>query len=508
MGYRDFIDFVQRNGQDLAPFDQFVIDDDSKEDNNNDEEDNNSEEEYDSDDDYEEDIQYGCTDAILVKIPKEHKIRDILSWSLTEFSKFETIEDIYDDPEFTECEGYFDAMCENTKGWWNESIWEPTNMPGFYVVVFEKYTYNAFVLGNIKANDIDQRYYNLVFRNRNILVPPTKELCYEKIINAGPENLFEFDKLELKSFSLPKEYIEIRDEILNSFIFKNNHIYMSSVDNSKFKDLQQARLAILVKDHINDDIDTRLEIVTVQKNSSESSFCCKSDVNYIFNLKYYPSENLYVDDKLLNGCVKCGEKRWPGLFTCLEHKNVDHKKLFSKKQKEVNNKYNTLVKMMKEKYMNITIPQCLEVKFIEKNKKYNYILELKKDKKTKSALKVKKVEEEKVIESKKEKLVEKKEVIDKKENKVEYKVEKKVEKKEKKEVEKKVIEKKVENKSLVEIIKIDVDKLKRSEGRGKNKYTATNLKGFIIKISKEKKEKIDTKGTKKEQIKRILKYLE
>lgn len=88
--------------------------------------------------------------------------------------------------------------------------------------------------------------------------------------------------------------------------------------------------------------------------------------------------------------------------------------------------------------------------------------------------------------------------------KVNIQKEKKKEKKPIRRIEPELVNK---SKSLAEIINIDIDKLNKSEGKGKEKYTVKNLKAFLKQISKERDEKISEVGKKEDLIKRIKEYL-
>ena len=183
MGLHDYVDFVQRNGQTLIPL--VLLEDDD-------------------DDEFFEPGSAGSSDAIIVTIPKSTSKRDILSWSLSEFAKYPKIAGTYcwSDWEFKEVDGYDQVLQNSDAKWWDQCIWESPTYPNHYLVNFEPETFKAFVNGSVSAWQLPGHYLDEVFGNRSVTRPSTKELCLEKVLNAGVENLWEYDDKQLEPIIL------------------------------------------------------------------------------------------------------------------------------------------------------------------------------------------------------------------------------------------------------------------------------------------------------------------
>lgn len=355
MGVHDFVDFVQRNGQCLHDLC---------------------------------DESCGAMEAIIVLIPDIITIREILSWPLTEFSKFKYKHCTYswDDWNFEELEGY-EEFLHGDKKWWEQAIWKSPTLPNYHLVTFESETYATFVNLAIDPKAISTEYYTELFNNRNYGVPKTKTIAFDKIINSGPENLFEYDGLRLDEFTLPESYTTLKNEILSLFpdcltyrvtngsVVENGNLFaIPSEDLQKWIycprggmiQLHHARFEALLYDHINSD--NPLLKITRSISRMHLNLPDKSEE---FKFKFFPNIKIELDYKLLDGCVQCGRRRVTGSYTCINH-TYTPEDLVSH-QRKINRKCNRLIRNL-NLLRNIVIPDSLSCKFVEKNVEYNFVL--------------------------------------------------------------------------------------------------------------------------------------
>lgn len=337
MGVHDYVDFIQRNGQDIFPL--------SGDENST-----------------------GASHAILVLIPKKHTKRDILSWTLTEFQKFHIKEVGYswDDWDFEEVEGYRELLLDDHK-WWDVAIWESPTIPNTYIVNFEPETYKAFVLGQEDSNKISKRYYKTVFGNRDVDMPDTKALAYEKIINSGSENLWEYDGNMLLPLTIPAWYSELR---LNLPVLNDIFVYKLQTP----PNLTKGRLAILIKDNVKSSTDLVIPI-THATGLGETTFCKTYDPNGISTYYFQFIPNIPIDIKAAQGCLKCGNNCWTGLYTCLNHKYYNTSEL----KAEIEGKISDEAEQSRKNLITLQqsgAPEVLTCDFTEKDVYYHLILTL------------------------------------------------------------------------------------------------------------------------------------
>jgi hypothetical protein len=350
MGIHDFIDFVQRNGQDIYSF--HLLDN---------EEDTEIEEE-----------RSGSNKATIVVIPKIYSKKDILSWSLREFAKFPKIEVTYswDDWDFKEITGYQEILMDY-KNWWDATIWESSSIPGCYLVNFEPNTYNTFILGNPSPWQIPQYFLDMIFSNRGLSTPSTKELALKKIINSGNENLWEYYGFELEPLTIPQNYSTVYNEVMASPVFTNIFVY----DLITPPGLSMARLAILIKDNVRSS-ETRLQVHTTSKTlGGETSFC--EEYSSIGKSKYSFCFSPNIQTKLSNleGCICCGSARWTGIYTCYQHQNENINKNKSIAEMRIAAQAESLCDNL-ESLRNIRPPATLNCSFSEKSIQYDLVLQL------------------------------------------------------------------------------------------------------------------------------------
>lgn len=341
MGVCDFTCFVQRNGQSL-----FAL--------------STSDGENDSD----EDISSleGSASAILVIIPRNgSKIskRIILSWKLSQFAKYDTIKTGYnwDSREFDELPGYSDVL-DNDK-WTNTAIWKNKDN---YIVNFEEGAYKAFVEEKLASDKISLKYYEIIFENRNLPCPATKDLAYKKIFDCGAENLWEYDDKILDLLDVEIRYnsvLEQKEKILKK--------YSTSYTMNPIPNIKRTRVAILIKDNLQtagfnhpQDI-----IINASPTLPESAFC--TEVKGVLNIKVY--FKLTIGRNYFDGCIRCGKRRWIGSYMCLKHQ-YKFEESIDKYEKKINREIENI------KALNITgkAPKKITVSFDEKDQLYEVVL--------------------------------------------------------------------------------------------------------------------------------------
>ena len=235
--------------------------------------------------------------AYLVLVPITFSVRDILSWPLSRFRDFQMREARYE------------YALKGNRKWWERAIWESPSISGFRLVTFEKGAYNIFVLRNGPLEDITMSYLKEVFRNRISDIPASKAEAVQKILEAGPENLWSYDDHKLPFAVDPREYDAIRPELLKFPTFSCSHIYSMPVPNG----LSWSRCGDLVVNSFRKaPSDYNAMIKVLPENGSN----CEIFISYTTPF-FCPPE------KFLTQCLLCNKLKWPGLYTCLEHRDKD-----------------------------------------------------------------------------------------------------------------------------------------------------------------------------------------
>lgn len=159
MGICDYISFIQQNGQHVAE-----IEPSRSEENNPDSGIERSDWTFES---------YGVEKAVLVKVPKSFSRSELVQWKPRQFASYPSFETKYswDDWEFDfedcskELSDYATALSEEKA---NDGIWESSQFPDVWLVVFTPREHDIFVKGEeIDPEDISYTYYNHLFTEGN-----------------------------------------------------------------------------------------------------------------------------------------------------------------------------------------------------------------------------------------------------------------------------------------------------------------------------------------------------
>jgi hypothetical protein len=130
-------------------------------------------------------------EAVLVRVPKTHSVRDILSWSLERFAQFPSAR--------SRCccgEGF-----ENIRGypksghWWESAVWESPDFPGDRIVNFEPASYEAFVFGNARPDLVPRAYYRKAYARRRAPCPLLKTDAWNDLLAGSGDVLAEYDSV-------------------------------------------------------------------------------------------------------------------------------------------------------------------------------------------------------------------------------------------------------------------------------------------------------------------------
>lgn len=161
----DFCDYIQKNGQTLAALENCYSHDEGEPDVAT----------QDVIDEFNECIESGSDEAIIVMIPNDISLKEIKTWPLAKFSEFPVLKTQYDPEEweFQAVEGYRQVLLESE----DASVWSSFSRPGFHLINFEPGAYQAFVKGESKPDDIPWDYYYLILGDE--ILTRNKEQCYE-----------------------------------------------------------------------------------------------------------------------------------------------------------------------------------------------------------------------------------------------------------------------------------------------------------------------------------------
>jgi hypothetical protein len=322
---------------------------------------------------------FGSIRAILVLVPDRYTKEHILRWKLSDFKKFNYEECEYENGSFDKINGYQDYLAERSKvsrsgeNWWDFSVWkEPLTREGMWIVNFEYYTYGIFVLEISKGLPW---HYKIIFDNRNVDVPSSEELAFRKVVSAGDENIWEYEKFNnpktfrkdtSEEISIPEKIHELSKEVQSLDIFIKDHTYLTNVMPFQSCTKDKSRFDTLLADNM-------------PSNKYYKSFIVQPVIDNIYIVRFILIDIIFND--ISRGCLKCDKKRWTGLESCLDHQEdvyKDIKKYRKLKQNLVNkscDKYIARMNVLKD----LNIPEELMVSFVEKDVKYEIILKYKKD---------------------------------------------------------------------------------------------------------------------------------
>lgn len=172
MGYMDYVCFIQRNGQILEQFNETK-----------------------------DSSGPAGSDCILVLIPNSFTKRQILSWPLSKFLEFESIEAVYDseEREFDDIEGY-NKVFDHDSHWYDRAIWVSNDYSDYWLVNFEPDAYDGLIRNPISYKELHKYYIRLVFYNRgqNLfkteIIDSLRKFYYNEILDSSKENIIEYDK--------------------------------------------------------------------------------------------------------------------------------------------------------------------------------------------------------------------------------------------------------------------------------------------------------------------------
>lgn len=304
------------------------------------------------------------TNGVLILIPKIYTTHEILSWHLTELLKFTFIN--------ITCNSYCwstDGTTYNYSGvnnWWTYAIFELPEFPDKYSIYVSNKMYKMF-FQNTNPEVIPQKVYNKIFIDRGLPVPHTKALCYEKIVNAGRENLLQYNNFKLPDLiEIPAVYKELYTESL-TFPITDSYVYeliSPNIKEKKFKSILEKEIKCE---------DTRLKPFLAKLSIKSQNIYVPGNKS---RFEFYFNFTLPTDiPNYLHQCLECGKYRWLGSYMCLEHINLAVEDYKEKIQKKLNEDIKLLCKNLEE-YRKIKVPANLFLKFARKNKTYDIPLEL------------------------------------------------------------------------------------------------------------------------------------
>ena len=343
MGVHDYVCFVQRNGQCLNQLELLP----EGPEGNSDDEGDHSDDEFDG---------CGSRSAAIVFVPNSFSVREILSWPLSRFRDF-TMKKVgysWDGWSFEEYEGYDGAL--RADNWWEQSIWQSPSAPGFHLVNFEEGAYQAFVLGEARADQIPRNYLNEVFSNRHSDIPSTKEEALAKILEAGPENLWSYDRGRLEVPILPTEARSLYDEINATPFFSRSHIYSTPLP----VEIGSIRYATLISDELQK-LDLGYHMTTQPVKGPDCQM----------NLSFSPPSYTHST----SSCLFCEKRRWPALETCLEHRNREIAPRKAELNRQAREQLDLYMKRLSE-MRGFRPPETVTVSFNERGVQYTPVLRL------------------------------------------------------------------------------------------------------------------------------------
>jgi len=331
MVVHDYICFIERNGQDLYGL------------------------QYEGD--------YNKFHAVIVMVPKIYSKAEILSWKLSEFSKYpiKRYQYSWDNRDFTRLSSYSDALW-SCNSWWDQTIWTAPELPNMYLVNFDPGAYDAFVLEKSTPESISLDYYQRVLSNRYLDMPHDKITAYNFIMNCGIENLAEYHRTKPPSIDIPDAYTSLYKSVMSLPLFSNKFCYKLEVS---LPELHYSRLAVLIGDNVK----CKNNIMRPGVSYCVTPYVSKN--KYIFT--YIPTIDVKIPDILLKGCLICGKRRCRTKYTCVDHydSNIDidmHNGKIADVASDLINNLNILADQK--------LPDTLFAEFTEKGITYNLSLKL------------------------------------------------------------------------------------------------------------------------------------
>src|SRR5436853_2101926 len=370
MGIHDYVDFIQRNDQCLIRLQLY------------------------KDDDYDANMHvdsYGCSKAVLVRVPLNHSKRDILSWSLTEFAKFPIINVGYswDDWDFEPSLGYDEILQDDGK-WYDLAIWQSKHYPDEWLVNFEPTSYKTFVLGEDDPNLVSWAFYVMIFTDRNDSYPCATLLdeelsesnckirAFNMIVNYGSTNLYIYDNKRLEQIQ-DINYIEALQRHNANPLFSQIHMYQYQ----RPPELSHARFQVLLEDNIrsvellNLQIIRNVRLPSLPKLINNTFVYDAAPYNFDDNkigIRFTPQLRIHLSLELSHGCIVCGGGRAIGHYSCYDHidQEYDHIQEYYDK---VRQEYIKLIQNI-ELVEKSTLPCKLSVTFTERQTPYDIVLSL------------------------------------------------------------------------------------------------------------------------------------
>lgn len=348
MGFHDYTDYIQHNGQTLVPLE---LNDGSE-----------------SDSDAEYDVSCGSSEAILVKVPSTHSIRDIISWPLSEFKKYDTIRATYDFDvwDFTNVAGYGELISGPSTEWWNTAIWQSPDHPGYWLVNFEPGAYDVFVVDaqTDTLRRVPRAYLRQVYDNRG-LPTPRKELAIAHILEPGQDNLWEYDGLKSAQYEVPDEYVELSNQPLSRVVYSLRPV----------GGVCKERLRILIRDHCviphmtmpsaSIGAQVRQWAIISSKYENYGPTSCAIE----FALKQQMADIDDILSTLRSTCVMCNDTRWAGHMVCIEHIGQPAEDLVKARQEKITDACMRSISDIREA-ISAKPPAEITCEFIERGKKY------------------------------------------------------------------------------------------------------------------------------------------
>ena len=353
MGIHDYIDFIQRNGQNLICL-ELSPDDDCSSDLEND--------------------TAGANSAILVLIPIDYTRDDLLSWPLTRFAQFPSIKTEYswDDWDFEPSLGYDEILRESDE-WINSAIWQSPQYPNKWIVNFEPHSYNMFILGLDDPNLVPWSFYRMIFDNRSdscpgsSLDPDDRHNCkmqaYNLILNYN-------NNPDCVNLGLPKAcqkyhntFSHSMNQHLNNPVFSQVYTYKYSRPLEVIQGrISHGRIQVLIEDNLKP-----LELL---KPKVTKRFI-KED---LINISFQSCSPIHLSSELEDGCIICQNIRSIGHYTCYDHLCQEDNNMIEYCDR-INKQYMTLIHNMKV-LQKATVPKQLTVRFTEKQIPIHITLEL------------------------------------------------------------------------------------------------------------------------------------
>lgn len=249
----------------------------------------------------------GRGEAVLVRVPERHPMREILGWDLTAFQRFPIIRSGYDweQGEFAEAAGYA-TVAPSRPRWWERAIWTSPDYPDDQLVVFDPEAYRAFVSRGLPPGLIPWEYYREVFQNQGWLIPETKSLAWWHLVHSGEKTLWSYDGMSLAPLAIPDDFVRLRQRVLALPVFTESYTYRP-----ERADRGELRGVVLTRGDVSNVGAAGLAVRRADVKDEEVT------------VRFRPAPSADIPHRLRAGCLVCGKQRDLGSYFCLQHAECD-----------------------------------------------------------------------------------------------------------------------------------------------------------------------------------------